>query len=44
MTMGPEEGAPTTVFVTENLDQGWAQYGSYMLHDATTYREWMGER
>ena len=43
MTMGPEEGAPTTVFVTENLDQGWAQYGSYMLHDATTYREWMGE-
>ena len=43
MTMGPEEGAPTTVFVTENLDQGWAQYGAYMLHDATTYREWMGE-
>ena len=43
MTMGPEEGAPTTVFVTENLDQGWAQYGPYMLHDATSYREWMGE-
>ena len=34
MTMGPEEGAPTTVFVAESLDQGWAQYGSYMLHDA----------
>ncbi len=43
MTMGPEEGAPTTVFVTENLDHGWAQYGPYMLHDATSYREWMGE-
>ena len=43
MTMGPEEGAPTTVFVTENLDQGWAQFGPYMLHDATSYREWMGE-
>ena len=43
MTMGPEEGAPTTVFVTENLDHGWAQYGPYMLHDATLYREWMGE-
>ena len=43
MTMGPEEGAPTTVFVTENLDQGWDQYGPYMLHDATSYREWMGE-
>jgi len=43
MTMGPEEGAPTTVFVTENLDQGWAHYGPYMLHDAISYREWMGE-
>ena len=43
LTMGPSEGAPTTVFVAENLDQGWEQYGPYMLHDAVSYRGWMGE-
>ena len=43
MTMGPEEGAPTTIFVAEDLDKAWEQYGPYMLHDATEYRKWMGE-
>ena len=43
MTMGPEEGAPTTIFVTEDLDKAWEKYGPYMLHDATEYRKWMGE-
>ncbi len=43
MTMGPEEGAPTTVFVAEDLDKAWQQYGQYMLHDATEYRKWMGD-
>ncbi len=43
MTMGPEEGAPTTIFVAEDLDKAWKQYGPYMLHDATEYRKWMGE-
>jgi len=43
MTMGPEQGAPTTVFVAENLDQGWEQFGPYMLYDAVSYRGWMGD-
>ena len=43
LTMGPREGAPTTVFVAEDLDQGWEQYGPYMLHDAVSYRGWMGK-
>ena len=43
MTMGPEEGAPTTIFVAEDLEKAWEQYGPYMLHDATEYRKWMGE-
>ena len=43
MTIGPEEGAPTTIFVAEDLDKAWQQYGPYMLHDATEYRKWMGE-
>ena len=43
LTMGPAKGAPTTVFVAENLDKGWEQYGPYMLHDAVSYRGWMGE-
>ena len=43
LTMGPSEGAPTTIFVAEDLDQGWEQYGPYMLHDAVSYRAWMGK-
>lgn len=43
MTMGPEVGAPTTVFVADDLDKGWEEYGPYLLHDATMYREWMGQ-
>jgi hypothetical protein len=43
LTMGPSEGAPTTIFVAEDLDQGWEQYGPYMLHDAVSYRGWMGK-
>src|SRR5690606_16245269 len=34
--------APTTVFVAEDIDQGWRDYGTYMLHDATMYAEWIG--
>ena len=42
LTVGPSKGAPTTVFLAESLDKGWEQYGPYMLHDAVSYREWMG--
>ena len=43
LTMGPSQGAPTTVFLAESLDQGWEQFGPYMLHDAVSYRGWMGK-
>ena len=43
LTMAPTKGAPTTVFVAESLDDGWEQFGPYMLHDAVSYRGWMGE-
>ena len=43
LTMGPSQGAPTTVFLAESLDQGWKQFGPYMLHDAVSYRGWMGK-
>ena len=42
LTIGPSKGSPTTVFLAESLDKGWEQYGPYMLHDAVSYREWMG--
>ena len=31
---------PPTLFVAEDPDRLWAQIGSYLLHDAMTYRSW----
>lgn len=31
----PVEGAPTTVFVADDVDAAWHELGPYMLHDAT---------
>jgi alkanesulfonate monooxygenase SsuD/methylene tetrahydromethanopterin reductase-like flavin-dependent oxidoreductase (luciferase family) len=42
MTLLPSASAPTTVFVAEDVDRGWEQYGPYMLHDARMYADWMG--
>ncbi|MDB6062733.1 MAG: hypothetical protein JWM78_2836 [Verrucomicrobiaceae bacterium] len=36
------EGCPTTVFVADDIDQGWRDYGPYMLHDAMVYAQWLG--
>ena len=42
MTLGPGPGAPTSVYVAEDVDAAWEAVGPYMLHDAVAYRAWMG--
>lgn len=32
----PTEGAPTAVFVADDVDSAWAELGPYLLHDART--------
>ena len=32
----PVPGAPTTVFVADDVDRAWAELGPYLLHDAVT--------
>ncbi|KUH90663.1 LLM class flavin-dependent oxidoreductase [Mycobacterium sp. IS-1556] len=32
----PEPGAPTTVFVADDVDAAWAELGPHLLHDAVT--------
>jgi hypothetical protein len=31
------------VFVAEDLDDAWNKIGPHILHDANTYRLWMGD-
>tara|TARA_B110000444_G_scaffold259494_1_gene303381 strand:- start:86 stop:1060 length:975 start_codon:yes stop_codon:yes gene_type:complete len=38
----PTAGSPTTVYVAENLDKAWEEYGPYMLYDAKMYDAWGG--
>ena len=40
--LSPPVGGPTTVFVAEDVEQGWRDYGPFMLHDALMYGRWMG--
>lgn len=35
-TQFPEADAPTTVFVTDDVDRAWSELGLYLLHDAVT--------
>ncbi len=42
LTMAPADGAPTSVFVADDVDQAWADMGPYLLHDAQMYADWMG--
>lgn len=39
----PSTANPTSVFLAEDVDEAWEQYGPYLLHDAVIYREWFGE-
>ena len=43
MCIIPARGAATSVFVAEDVDEGWARYGPYMLHDARMYASWLGD-
>lgn len=36
LTQFPVPGAPTTVFVADDVDAAWAELGPYLLHDAVT--------
>jgi alkanesulfonate monooxygenase SsuD/methylene tetrahydromethanopterin reductase-like flavin-dependent oxidoreductase (luciferase family) len=38
----PPKGAPSSVFVADDLDAAWAEVGPYLLHDALMYAEWTG--
>jgi alkanesulfonate monooxygenase SsuD/methylene tetrahydromethanopterin reductase-like flavin-dependent oxidoreductase (luciferase family) len=39
-TFLPPKGAPSSIFVAEDLDRAWDELGPYLLHDALTYAEW----
>jgi alkanesulfonate monooxygenase SsuD/methylene tetrahydromethanopterin reductase-like flavin-dependent oxidoreductase (luciferase family) len=38
----PQRGVPTSLFVADDVDRAWAEIGPHLLHDAVTYRTWMG--
>ena len=42
LCLSPPAGAPTTVFVADDVEQGWRDYGPYLLHDAQMYGHWLG--
>jgi alkanesulfonate monooxygenase SsuD/methylene tetrahydromethanopterin reductase-like flavin-dependent oxidoreductase (luciferase family) len=41
-TFLPPKGAPSSIFVAEDVDRGWEEVGPYLLHDALMYAEWTG--
>ncbi len=42
LCLAPPPGTPTAVFVADDVDRGWRDFGPYMLHDAVTYGAWLG--
>jgi alkanesulfonate monooxygenase SsuD/methylene tetrahydromethanopterin reductase-like flavin-dependent oxidoreductase (luciferase family) len=38
----PPKGAPSSVFVAEDVDRAWTELGPYLLHDARLYAQWNG--
>ena len=40
----PPAGTPLTVFVAEDPERAWAEIGSYLLADATSYAAWNADR
>ena len=42
LCLSPPEGAPTTVFVADDVDRAWDDLGPYLLHDAGMYARWLG--
>ena len=43
MCLSPGAGSPTSLFVAEDPDAGWAEIGEHLLHDARVYGEWLGD-
>ena len=43
MCLSPGAGSPTSLFVADDPDAGWAEIGEHLLHDATMYGEWLGD-
>ena len=43
MCMSPPVGAPTSLFVADDIDVAWQELGPHLLHDALMYKEWMGD-
>jgi alkanesulfonate monooxygenase SsuD/methylene tetrahydromethanopterin reductase-like flavin-dependent oxidoreductase (luciferase family) len=41
-TFLPPKGAPSSIFVADDVDRGWEELGPYLLHDALMYAEWNG--
>jgi alkanesulfonate monooxygenase SsuD/methylene tetrahydromethanopterin reductase-like flavin-dependent oxidoreductase (luciferase family) len=39
----PSRDVPTSLFVADDVERAWAEMGPHLLHDAVTYREWMGD-
>jgi alkanesulfonate monooxygenase SsuD/methylene tetrahydromethanopterin reductase-like flavin-dependent oxidoreductase (luciferase family) len=42
--MFPPAGVPLTVFVADDPERAWAEIGSYLLADATSYAAWNASR
>jgi alkanesulfonate monooxygenase SsuD/methylene tetrahydromethanopterin reductase-like flavin-dependent oxidoreductase (luciferase family) len=40
LVLAPSKLQPGTVFVAEDPDRAWNEIGSYLLHDAVTYKSW----
>ncbi len=36
----PDPAAPSSVFVNDDLDEGWREVGAALLHDAVEYHRW----
>jgi alkanesulfonate monooxygenase SsuD/methylene tetrahydromethanopterin reductase-like flavin-dependent oxidoreductase (luciferase family) len=42
MCILPPSGGALSLFVSADPDEAWSRYGSYLLHDARMYGEWLG--
>ena len=42
MCLSPGAGSPTSLFIADDPDAGWAEIGEHLLHDARMYGEWLG--
>ncbi|MCD9624290.1 LLM class flavin-dependent oxidoreductase [Rhabdothermincola sp. EGI L10124] len=38
----PPRDSATTVFVADDVDEGWDELGSYLMYDVLSYAEWNG--